>query len=265
MLIIILKKLYNGKNDLLFYVNLLKGYVMTFIQIQNVKKYYRMGSNIIKALDGIDLAIDRGEFVALLGTSGSGKSTLLNILAGLERPSSGDVLYKNISLNSLSEEEITIFRNINVGFVFQSYNLLPYLTAIENVALPLIFKGESKKEREEKAYQILKDMGLSKRIYNRANELSGGQQQRVSIARAFVGNPKIIFADEPTGNLDTKTSFEIMELIKSIVRKNNQTLIMVTHDEEMAEFADRTLFMRDGLIERIHEKLSIDEVLKNGK
>lgn len=265
MLIIILKKLYNGKNDLLFYVNLLKGYVMTFIQIQNVKKYYRMGSNIIKALDGIDLAIDRGEFVALLGTSGSGKSTLLNILAGLERPSSGDVLYKNISLNSLSEEEITIFRNINVGFVFQSYNLLPYLTAIENVALPLIFKGESKKEREEKAYQILKDMGLSKRIYNRANELSGGQQQRVSIARAFVGNPKIIFADEPTGNLDTKTSFEIMELIKSIVRKNNQTLIMVTHDEEMAEFADRTLFMRDGLIERIHEKLSIDEVLKNAK
>lgn len=265
MLIIILKKLYNGKNDLLFYVNLLKGYVMTFIQIQNVKKYYRMGSNIIKALDGIDLAIDRGEFVALLGTSGSGKSTLLNILAGLERPSSGDILYKNISLNSLSEEEITIFRNINVGFVFQSYNLLPYLTAIENVALPLIFKGESKKEREEKAYQILKDMGLSKRIYNRANELSGGQQQRVSIARAFVGNPKIIFADEPTGNLDTKTSFEIMELIKSIVRKNNQTLIMVTHDEEMAEFADRTLFMRDGLIERIHEKLSIDEVLKNAK
>lgn len=238
---------------------------MTFIQIQNVKKYYRMGSNIIKALDGIDLAIDRGEFVALLGTSGSGKSTLLNILAGLERPSSGDVLYKNISLNSLSEEEITIFRNINVGFVFQSYNLLPYLTAIENVALPLIFKGESKKEREEKAYQILKDMGLSKRIYNRANELSGGQQQRVSIARAFVGNPKIIFADEPTGNLDTKTSFEIMELIKSIVRKNNQTLIMVTHDEEMAEFADRTLFMRDGLIERTHEKLSIDEVLKNAK
>ena len=224
-----------------------------------------MGSNIIKALDGIDLAIDRGEFVALLGTSGSGKSTLLNILAGLERPSSGDILYKNISLNSLSEEEITIFRNINVGFVFQSYNLLPYLTAIENVALPLIFKGESKKEREEKAYQILKDMGLSKRIYNRANELSGGQQQRVSIARAFVGNPKIIFADEPTGNLDTKTSFEIMELIKSIVRKNNQTLIMVTHDEEMAEFADRTLFMRDGLIERIHEKLSIDEVLKNAK
>lgn len=238
---------------------------MTFIQIQNVKKYYRMGSNIIKALDGIDLAIDRGEFVALLGTSGSGKSTLLNILAGLERPSSGDILYKNISLNSLSEEEITIFRNINVGFVFQSYNLLPYLTAIENVALPLIFKGESKKEREEKAYQILKDMGLSKRIYNRANELSGGQQQRVSIARAFVGNPKIIFADEPTGNLDTKTSFEIMELIKSIVRKNNQTLIMVTHDEEMAEFADRTLFMRDGLIEKIHEKLSIDEVLKNAK
>ena len=230
---------------------------MTFIQIKNVKKYYKLGSNIIKALDGIDLTIDKGEFIALLGTSGSGKSTLLNILAGLERPSSGDVLYKNISLNSLSEEDITRFRNLNIGFVFQSYNLMPYLTAIENVALPLIFKGEGKKEREEKAYQILKDMGLSKRVYNKPNELSGGQQQRVSIARAFVGNPNIIFADEPTGNLDTKTSFEIMELIKSIVRKNNQTLIMVTHDEEMTEFADRTLFMRDGLIEKIHEKLSI--------
>ncbi|MDU5372468.1 ABC transporter ATP-binding protein [Anaerococcus vaginalis] len=226
---------------------------MTFIQIKNVKKYYKLGSNIIKALDGIDLTIDKGEFIALLGTSGSGKSTLLNILAGLERPSSGDVLYKNISLNSLSEEDITRFRNLNIGFVFQSYNLMPYLTAIENVALPLIFKGEGKKEREEKAYQILKDMGLSKRVYNKPNELSGGQQQRVSIARAFVGNPNIIFADEPTGNLDTKTSFEIMELIKSIVRKNNQTLIMVTHDEEMTEFADRTLFMRDGLIEKIHE------------
>lgn len=238
---------------------------MTFIQIKNVKKYYKLGSNIIKALDGIDLTIDKGEFIALLGTSGSGKSTLLNILAGLERPSSGDVLYKNISLNSLSEEDITRFRNLNIGFVFQSYNLMPYLTAIENVALPLIFKGEGKKEREEKAYQILKDMGLSKRVYNKPNELSGGQQQRVSIARAFVGNPNIIFADEPTGNLDTKTSFEIMELIKSIVRKNNQTLIMVTHDEEMTEFADRTLFMRDGLIEKIHEKLSIDEVLKNEK
>lgn len=238
---------------------------MTFIQIKNVKKYYKLGSNIIKALDGIDLTIDKGEFIALLGTSGSGKSTLLNILAGLERPSFGDVLYKNISLNSLSEEDITRFRNLNIGFVFQSYNLMPYLTAIENVALPLIFKGEGKKEREEKAYKILKDMGLSKRVYNKPNELSGGQQQRVSIARAFVGNPNIIFADEPTGNLDTKTSFEIMELIKSIVRKNNQTLIMVTHDEEMTEFADRTLFMRDGLIEKIHEKLSIDEVLKNGK
>ena len=137
---------------------------MTFIKIQNVKKYYRLGSNIIKALDGIDLTIDKGEFIALLGTSGSGKSTLLNILAGLERPSFGDVLYKNISLNSLSEEDITRFRNLNIGFVFQSYNLMPYLTAIENVALPLIFKGESKKEREEKAYQILKDMGLSKRV-----------------------------------------------------------------------------------------------------
>ena len=238
---------------------------MAFIEIKNVKKYYKVGSNLIKALRGVNLSIEKGEFIALLGTSGSGKSTLLNIMAGLEKVSSGEVLYKNISLTSLNENELTKFRNLNIGFVFQSYNLMPYLTALENVALPLIFKGEDKKTREEKAFKILKDLGLEKRIYNKPNELSGGQQQRVSIARAFVSNPKIIFADEPTGNLDTKTSFEIMSMIKEIIVKNKQTLVMVTHDEEMAEFADRTLFMRDGQIEKIHEKLTIDEVLKNGK
>lgn len=238
---------------------------MAFIDIKNVKKNYRIGDNLIKALDGITLSIKKGEFIALLGTSGSGKSTLLNCLAGLERPTSGEISYGKIKLNSLNEEEITKFRNLNVGFVFQSYNLLPHLTALENVSLPLIFMGMKKEERDEKAAKILKDLGLSKRIYNKPNELSGGQQQRVSIARAFVSSPKIIFADEPTGNLDTKTSFEIMDMIKEIITRNKQTLIMVTHDDEMTEFADRTFFMRDGQIEKIHEKLSIDEVLNNDR
>ena len=236
---------------------------MAIIEIKNLKKYYRVGDETIKALDGINLSIERGEFVALLGTSGSGKSTLLNMMAGLERPSKGDIYYGKIHLNKLSEREITKFRNLNIGFVFQSYNLLPYLSAWENVALPLTFKGISEQQRKEEAYKILKLVGLADRMNNKPNELSGGQQQRVSIARAFIGSPKIIFADEPTGNLDTKTSFEVMDLIKEIISENNQTLIMVTHDDEMTEFADRTLFMRDGNIEKVHKNYSIDEVLED--
>lgn len=236
---------------------------MSQIEIRNLKKYYKVGGSLIKALDGIDLNIEKGEFVALLGASGSGKSTLLNMLAGLERPTKGTIDYGKIRLTDLSEEEITKFRNINVGFVFQSYNLLPYLTATENVALPLTFKGISAKERKRMATEILNEVGLGDRVNNKPNEMSGGQQQRVSIARAFVGKPKIIFADEPTGNLDTRTSFEVMSMIKKIITENKQTLIMVTHDDEMTEFADRTLYMRDGKIDKIHEKLTIDEVLKD--
>ncbi len=234
---------------------------MSLIEIRGLKKYYKLGDNIIKALDGIDLDIEDGEFVALLGTSGSGKSTLLNMLAGLERPSKGTIKYGNISLIDLDENQITKFRNLNVGFVFQSYNLLPYLSAWENVSLPLTFKGLDKEDRKKEAAKILKEVGLSDRMDNKPNELSGGQQQRVSIARAFVGRPRIIFADEPTGNLDTKTSFEIMNLIKKITRENNQTFIMVTHDDEMTEFADKVLYMRDGHLEKVHEKYTIDEVL----
>lgn len=235
---------------------------MSLIEIRGLKKYYKLGGNVIKALDGIDLDIEKGEFVALLGTSGSGKSTLLNMLAGLERPTKGTIKYGNISLTDLNEEQITKFRNLNIGFVFQSYNLLPYLSAWENVSLPLTFKGLNKEDRKKEAYKILKQVGLADRMDNRPNELSGGQQQRVSIARAFVGRPKIIFADEPTGNLDTKTSFEVMKLIKNIIRENKQTFIMVTHDDEMTEFADKVLFMRDGHLDKIHEKLTIDEVLE---
>lgn len=236
---------------------------MSLIEIRGLKKYYKLGDNIIKALDGIDLDINQGEFVALLGTSGSGKSTLLNMLAGLERPTKGTIKYGDISLTDLNENQITKFRNLNVGFVFQSYNLLPYLSAWENVSLPLTFKGLGKEERKKEAYKILKEVGLADRMNNKPNELSGGQQQRVSIARAFVGRPRIIFADEPTGNLDTKTSFEIMRLINGIIRENKQTFIMVTHDDEMTEFADKVLFMRDGRLEKVHEKYTIDEVLEN--
>ena len=236
---------------------------MALIEVRDLKKYYKLGGNIIKALDGINLDIKKGEFIALLGTSGSGKSTLLNMLAGLEHPTRGSIKYGNIILNELKETEITKFRNLNIGFVFQSYNLLSYLTAWENVSLPLTFKGAGVDERKEEAYKILKQVGLANRMNNKPNELSGGQQQRVSIARAFVGTPKIIFADEPTGNLDTKTSFEVMRLIKDITRKNNQTFIMVTHDDEMTEFADRTLFMRDGKIQTIQNNLTIDEVLED--
>lgn len=234
---------------------------MALIEIRDLKKYYKIGNEVIRALDGINLDINQGEFIALLGTSGSGKSTLLNMLAGLERPTKGTIKYGNIYLNELKEEEVTKFRNLNIGFVFQSYNLLPYLTAWENVSLPLTFKGLGVDERKKEAYKILKQVGLADRMNNKPNELSGGQQQRVSIARAFVGTPKIIFADEPTGNLDTKTSFEVMQLIKDITTANKQTFIMVTHDDEMTEFADKTLFMRDGKIDNIHEKLTIDEVL----
>lgn len=234
---------------------------MSLIEVRNLKKYYKLGGTIIKALDGINIDINKGEFIALLGTSGSGKSTLLNMLAGLERPTKGTISYGNIDLTELSEAQITKFRNLNIGFVFQSYNLLPYLSAWENVALPLTFKGIPASQRKKEAEKILEAVGLSHRMNNKPNELSGGQQQRVSIARAFVGRPSIIFADEPTGNLDTKTSFEIMQLIKDIITENDQTFIMVTHDEEMTEFADRTLFMRDGKLDKVHEKLSIDEVL----
>lgn len=234
---------------------------MSLIEVRDLKKYYKLGGTVIKALDGINIDINKGEFIALLGTSGSGKSTLLNMLAGLERPTKGTISYGNIDLTKLTESQITKFRNLNIGFVFQSYNLLPYLSAWENVALPLTFKGIPPSERKKEAAKILEAVGLSHRMNNKPNELSGGQQQRVSIARAFVGKPSIIFADEPTGNLDTKTSFEIMQLIKDIITENDQTFIMVTHDEEMTEFADKTLFMRDGKLDKVHEKLSIDEVL----
>lgn len=221
------------------------------IQVRDLHKIFTMGKEKVHALDGVDLDIGKGEMVCLLGPSGSGKSTLLNALAGLERPSKGEIIIGGVHLEKLDEEEVTLFRSLNVGFVFQSYNLIPTLTALENVSLGLILKGVDKKIRDQAAEEILSRVGLGDRLHHRPKELSGGQQQRVAIARAFVGKPVLVFADEPTGNLDTRTSFEVMELMKKLMEENHQTMVMVTHDEEMTVFADRTLHMRDGKIEKV--------------
>lgn len=225
-----------------------------FICVRDLTKVFRMGAEQIHALNGVSLDIRRGEMVCLLGPSGSGKSTLLNALAGLERPTKGEIVIGGIHLETLTEAEMTLFRSLNVGFVFQSYNLIPTLDALENVEFGLMLKGVAKKEYEKMATEALQLVGLGDRLHHRPNQLSGGQQQRVSIARALVGHPKILFADEPTGNLDTKTSFEVMDLIQGVAEKENLTVIMVTHDEEMTAYADRIYHMRDGEIERMHKR-----------
>lgn len=210
-----------------------------------------MGEEKVYALRGVNLDIQKEEILCLLGTSGSGKSTLLNMMAGLDRPSKGEIVINDkIHMEKLSEEKLTKFRQLNVGFVFQSYNLIPTLTATENVSLGLIFKGVKKKEREEKARAILERVGLGNRLNHKPAEMSGGQQQRVSIARAFVDAPPILFADEPTGNLDTNTSVEIMDMMCDLAREHKQTLIIVTHDLETAVYANRIVELRDGKIVR---------------
>ena len=227
------------------------------IKVNNLHKYYYMGKEVVKALQGIDLDILDGEHVALLGKSGSGKSTLLNMLAGLEKPTEGEILIKDYKIHQMNETAVTNVRKKHVGFIFQSYNLLPTHTALENVMLPLVFNNVPKKERIERASEMLKKVGLGDRLDHRPNQMSGGQQQRVSIARAFVGNPQIIFADEPTGNLDTKTTEEVMTIMMEMIETHHQTFIMVTHDDETADYADRVIFLKDGLIESIsHNKIN---------
>lgn len=226
---------------------------MSIIEVKNVSKFYRMGDEKIVALNNVSFSMEKGKFYCLLGTSGSGKSTLLNLLAGLEKPSRGEIKIKNISMEKMSEKKLAKFRQSYIGFVFQSYNLLPMLTALENVCIPLIFKGIKKSAREKRAAELLKAVGLEGRIKHRPNQMSGGQQQRVSIARAFIGNPEIVFADEPTGNLDTKTSQEVMNLITTMAKKHNQTLVIVTHDREIAHYADEIIYIRDGNIEKIEQ------------
>jgi len=212
-----------------------------------------MGDERIVALDNVSLDFERGKIYCLLGTSGSGKSTLLNLIAGLEKPTRGEILFRSSHIEKMSEKQLADYRQKYIGFVFQSYNLLPSLTALENVTIPLIFKKVSRRKRVARARAMLKAVGLEDREKHRPGQLSGGQQQRVSMARAFISEPAIVFADEPTGNLDTKTTFEMMELITSMVRQNGQTLIIVTHDLEIAHYANTIVYIRDGSIEKIEE------------
>ena len=205
------------------------------------------------ALDDINLTFQKGKVYCLLGTSGSGKSTLLNMLAGLEKPTKGSILFMGKDLTKLNETQLALYRQRYIGFVFQSYNLLPTLTAIENVTLPLIFRKTGKRKRIAAAKRMLKAVGLGNRGRHKPSELSGGQQQRVSIARAFVNEPKVVFADEPTGNLDTKTTYEMMDMITDMARQHNQTLIIVTHDTEISVYADQIISIRDGNVESITE------------
>jgi putative ABC transport system ATP-binding protein len=221
------------------------------IELNNLRKVYRVGNEKVIALDNVSLNIQEGEFCCLLGTSGSGKSTLLNLMAGLEKPTKGTILIKDQAVDKMTEKKLAKFRQEHLGFVFQSYNLLPMLTATENVSMPLTFKGLPKGIRDKKAKAMLKAVGLLTHEKHKPNQMSGGQQQRVGIARAFVAMPEIVFADEPTGNLDSKTTREVMGLITKMARENNQTLVIVTHDLEIARYADRIVHILDGNIEKI--------------
>lgn len=218
------------------------------IQLENLKKSYFLGKNELPVLKGINLLIDKNEFIALMGPSGSGKSTLMNILGCLDTLSSGKYILNGQDISTTSDNELAEIRNKEIGFVFQQFNLLPRLTALENVALPLIYAGVNKKERLQRAMEMLDKVKLADRSHHKSNELSGGQIQRVAIARALVNNPSIILADEPTGNLDTKTSSEIMQLLSEIHMQGN-TVVLVTHEEDIAKYALRVVRLRDGLIE----------------
>ena len=231
------------------------------IQVKNLYKIFRVGNEKVRALNGVDLTIYKGEFCAIVGTSGSGKSTMLNMLAGLEKPTKGEVIVAGEHLEKMNENQLVKFRREHVGFIFQSFNLLGTMDAVENVALPLMFRGIPKKERMAKADKMLDLVGLSKHKDHRPNEMSGGQQQRVGVARALVLDPEIIFADEPTGNLDSNTSAEVMRLMQKIVRERNQTLVMVTHDNHLASFADRIFHIIDGKIVKIEENHHSDEAI----
>lgn len=221
---------------------------MKIIETREISKVYRMGNQTVNALQSISISIDRGEYVAFMGPSGSGKSTLMNIVGCLDTPSSGTYMLNNKLVSEMTENELADTRNKEIGFVFQTFNLLPRASALENVALPLIYAGYSKSERNETALHALDSVGLAERAHHRPNELSGGQRQRVAIARALVNNPSIILADEPTGNLDTKTSYDIMNLFQELHDRGN-TIIMVTHEDDIAHYAHRIIRLRDGLIE----------------
>ncbi len=225
------------------------------IETHEISKIYKMGTQTVEALKSISIEINKGEYVAFMGPSGSGKSTLMNIIGCLDTPTSGTYILNNHDVSDLTENELAEIRNKEIGFVFQTFNLLPRATSLENVALPLIYAGYGKDDRDEMAMHALENVGLGDRADHKPNELSGGQRQRVAIARALVNNPSIILADEPTGNLDTKTSYDIMDLFQQLHDKGN-TIIMVTHEDDIAHYAHRIIRLRDGLVES-------DELNKN--
>lgn len=229
----------------------------TIISVKGLRKVYSLGVEKVVALDCIDLEIKKGQVCCILGTSGSGKSTLLNQLAGLEKPTKGAVYIGKNNISKFGEDRLAAFRQRHIGFIFQSYNLMNAHTALENVAMPLMFRGIDKRRRNKAAAAMLKEVGLGERLHHRPNQMSGGQQQRVGIARAFVSKPNIIFADEPTGNLDTKTTIEVMEMMVRMCRRNNQTMILVTHDSYLAQYADRIVTLIDGHIVSDMENVSI--------
>ena len=218
------------------------------IKVSDITRRYVIGTEVINALNGVSLRVDKNEYVALMGPSGSGKSTLMNMLGCLDTPTSGEYVLNGIPVARMSDNELAEVRNKQIGFVFQTFNLLPRSTTLENVALPLVYAGSKKEAREQRAKEVLEQVGLGNRMNHKPNELSGGQRQRVAIARALVNNPAIILADEPTGNLDSKTSLEIMGLLDDI-HKSGNTIILVTHEEEIAKYAHRIIRLKDGVIE----------------
>lgn len=227
------------------------------IIVKDLYKFYRVGDSVVRALDGVSFEVSEGEFCAIVGTSGSGKSTLLNMLAGLEKPTRGQVVIGGHHIEKLNENELVKFRRDNVGFVFQSFHLLGTMNALENVALPLTFRGESLKSRMKKADEMLKMVGLTKHRKHLPRQMSGGQQQRVGVARALVADPRILYCDEPTGNLDSHTSEDVMRLMQRVVREQNRTMVMVTHDDHLAQYADRIFHIIDGKIVKIEDNRKV--------
>jgi putative ABC transport system ATP-binding protein len=220
------------------------------LETENLKKHYRMGETTVRALDGVSISVSEGEFLALQGTSGSGKSTLLNLIAGLDQPTSGTLRVDGNDISTMSTEELSRHRRLNVGVIFQSFNLVSSMTALENVTLSMMFAGVSRAERDQRAAELLESMGLAGRQRHRPKELSGGEQQRVAISRALANKPRLLLADEPTGNLDSRTSREIMEILKALNEREGKAVILVTHDANLAaQYAHRTITLMDGMVQ----------------